>query len=206
MYSCVFIWFCFVFASIAHCRIFVSLFWWLYYIILLYDIYHVYLMANIQYYIESGYNTKHCLYMYKTTYRCSCTSFQSLTLGWLALVQALGEYQEHPLLLSSPQAEMPEKHTGTVMMMKMSLTVSDLSSGSVFASVDEVKWKSSLQFSIFLTEEIFKFGYLFLFYQRFPFLMQTSGTVLQDLWGSSKHTCFVDILLLHLRSAQYKLK
>ncbi len=42
------------------------------------------------------------------TYRHSCMSFQSLTLGWLALVQALEAYQERPLSLSSPLAGMPD--------------------------------------------------------------------------------------------------
>lgn len=44
------------------------------------------------------------------THRHSCMSFQSRTLGWLALVlaQALEEYQERPPSPSSPLAEMPD--------------------------------------------------------------------------------------------------
>lgn len=42
------------------------------------------------------------------THRHSCMSFQSLTIGWLALVQALEEYQERRLAPSSPLAGKPD--------------------------------------------------------------------------------------------------
>lgn len=42
------------------------------------------------------------------THRHSCMSSQSLTLGRLALAQALEEYQERPLSPSSPLAGTPD--------------------------------------------------------------------------------------------------
>ena len=47
--------------------------------------------------------------MNEIAHRRSCMSFQSLILGWLALILVLEEYQEHLLLPFSPLAQMPGK-------------------------------------------------------------------------------------------------
>lgn len=79
------------------------------------------------------------------TYRHSCMSFQSLTLGWLALVQALEEYQERPLSPSSPLAGMPDTQREGERERHHNVSISEmlflphLTSASFFAPADETK-------------------------------------------------------------------